>query len=118
MLFHTVISLSILPIIYHEHYTFENTLESKSPSTLRSMLDIPPRFARWMPSTYFHGNRPFELPIKYDIQENHIHLGVSWDSIIITLSSLEDVEHSSKYAQKELYNRHQYNTNLLTKHKH
>jgi hypothetical protein len=68
------------------------------------MLDIPPRFARWMPSTHFHGSKPFELPIKYDIQENHIHLGVSWDSFIITLVSLEQVEHRREDTNKELYN--------------
>lgn len=65
------------------------------------MLDVPPLIARWMPSTYFHGNRSFELPIKYDIQENHIHFDVSWDSFIITLSSLEEAEDSRKYAYKE-----------------
>jgi hypothetical protein len=68
------------------------------------MLDIPPRFARWMPSTYFHGSKSFELPIKYDIQENHIHLGVSWDSLIIPLDSLDKVEHSGKDTNKKLYN--------------
>jgi hypothetical protein len=82
------------------------------------MLDIPPRFARWMPSTYFHGSKSFELPIKYDIQENHIHLGVSWDSFIITLQSLEQVERSGKNAKKELYNRHQYDPDLATKYEH
>lgn len=63
-----------------------------------------PRFARWMLATYLHGSKSFELPIKYDIQENHIHLGVSWDSFIITLSSLEEVEHSGENTEKELYN--------------
>lgn len=28
-----------------------------------------------MSSEHFHGNEPFGLPIKYDIQENHIRLG-------------------------------------------
>lgn len=32
-----------------------------------------------MLSDHFLGNEPFELPIKYDIQENHIRLGGSWD---------------------------------------
>jgi hypothetical protein len=47
------------------------------------MLDIPPQIARWMLSTYLHGDRPFELPIKYDIQENHIHLGASLRTFLL-----------------------------------
>lgn len=57
-----------------------------------------------MPSTRFHGSESFELPIKYDIQENHIHLGVSWDSLIIPLDSLDKVKHRGKDTDKELYN--------------
>jgi hypothetical protein len=40
-----------------------------------STLDIPRDYARWVLSNHFHGNESFELPIKYDIQENHIRLG-------------------------------------------
>jgi hypothetical protein len=39
-----------------------------------STLDIPRKSARWVLSKHFHGNTSFELPIKYDIQENHIRL--------------------------------------------
>jgi hypothetical protein len=49
-------------------------------------LDIPRELARWVFSVHFHGNEPFELPIKYDIQENHIRLSESWDSFIISFS--------------------------------
>lgn len=33
-----------------------------------------PQNARWVFSNHLHGNEPFELPIKYDIQENHTRL--------------------------------------------
>jgi hypothetical protein len=32
-------------------------------------------------SNRFHGIESFELPIKYDIQENHMRLGVFWDTL-------------------------------------
>ena len=48
---------------------------TKMPQVSLSTLDIPRDYARWVLSNHFHGNESFELPIKYDIQENHILLG-------------------------------------------
>lgn len=47
---------------------------TKNPRVSLSTLDIPRDYARWVLSNHFHGNESFELPIKYDIQENHIRL--------------------------------------------
>ena len=47
---------------------------TKSPEHVLSTFDIPRKVQRWVLSNHFHGNDSFELPIKYDIQENHIRL--------------------------------------------
>ena len=44
-------------------------------------FDVPRVIARWVFSNRLHGNESFELPIKYDIQENHARLGLPWDTI-------------------------------------
>jgi hypothetical protein len=48
-------------------------------------FDVPRVIARWVFSNRLHGNESFELPIKYDIQENHMRLGCPGTFIIITL---------------------------------
>ena len=63
-----VFRMSILPLA-----------NKKVPERVLSALDVPRNNARWIFSVHFHGNEPFECPIKYDIQENHIRLGPFWD---------------------------------------
>ena len=43
-----------------------------------------------------------KLPNQYDIQENHIRLGVSWDILIIAFSLLRRAEDASKKINKEV----------------
>ncbi len=35
-------------------------------------LDIPRVIARWVTAKHFHGNESLGIPIKHDIQENHM----------------------------------------------
>jgi len=50
---------------------------------------FPAVIARWVFSNRLHGSESFELPIKYDIQENHMRLGVSWDTLNYTTLTLK-----------------------------
>ena len=74
----------------------------KAPADHCRRLIFPRILARWVLAKHFHGNESLEFPIKYDIQENHIRLGVSWDILIITFTILGIAEDLRKYANKEL----------------
>lgn len=74
----------------------------KVPADHCRRLIFPRILARWVLAKHFHGNESLEFPIKYDIQENHIRLGVSWDILIITFPILGNAEDLRKNVGKEL----------------
>ena len=55
-------------------------------------VDVPRVNARWVLSNRFHGSESFELPIKYDIQENHMRLGMPWDTLYYITPTFRKVQ--------------------------